>query len=135
MLDFPRWKITSILVLLAALMALAIPSFFSEDQTKAWGWIPHPRINLGLDLAGGSYLLLEADTNDLINQRVEQKRDEVAAALRRATPKIDIGEIAEMTSQVAITGAIRVSDGVGDDMFEYLVGIAILIYEMFPNGG
>lgn len=39
MLDFPRWKITSILVLLAALMALAIPSFFSEDQTKAWGWI------------------------------------------------------------------------------------------------
>ncbi|WEJ99764.1 MAG: protein translocase subunit SecD [Candidatus Sphingomonas phytovorans] len=100
MLDFPRWKITSILVLLAALMALAIPSFFSEDQTKAWGWIPHPRINLGLDLAGGSYLLLEADTADLINQRVEQKRDEVAAAMKRANPKIDIGDISTRDGKV-----------------------------------
>ncbi|MEG3151972.1 protein translocase subunit SecD [Sphingomonas sp. ZT3P38] len=101
MLDFPRWKITSILVLLAALMALAIPSFFSEDQTKAWGWIPHPRINLGLDLAGGSYLLLEADTKDLINQRVEQKRDEVAAAMKRAKPKIDIGDISTRDGKVS----------------------------------
>ncbi|CUS45389.1 MAG: protein translocase subunit SecD [Pseudomonadota bacterium] len=101
MLDFPRWKITSILVLLAALMALAIPSFFSEDQTKAWGWIPHPRINLGLDLAGGSYLLLEADTADLINQRVEQKRDEVAAAMKRANPKIDIGDISTRDGKVS----------------------------------
>ena len=47
--------------------------------------------------------------------------------------KLDIGEIAEMASQVAITGAIRVMDGAGDDMFEYIVGIAVLIYEMYPN--
>src|SRR5258708_931392 len=74
MLDFPRWKVVSILVLLAALMALAIPSFIPESQTKNWGAFPHPRINLGLDLAGGSYLLLEADTNELANSRLESMR-------------------------------------------------------------
>ena len=52
--DFPRWKVVSILVFLAALMALAIPSFIPDEQTNTWGPIPHSKINLGLDLAGGS---------------------------------------------------------------------------------
>ena len=90
MLDFPRWKVTSIIALLVALMALAIPSFFSEEQTKSWP--VHPRISLGLDLAGGSYLLLEADSAKLIADRLEKKRDDVASAMRKA-PAIDIGDI------------------------------------------
>ena len=93
MLDFPRWKIVSILVLLAALMALAIPSFIPESQTKNWGAFPHPRINLGLDLAGGSYLLLEADTNELANSRLESMRSQITAEMKRGNPKIDIGDI------------------------------------------
>ena len=44
---------------------------------------------------------------------------------------IDIGEIGEMASQVAITGAIQVS-GAGDDLFEFIVAIAVLIYELAP---
>jgi preprotein translocase subunit SecD len=101
MLDFPRWKVTSILVLLAALMALAIPSFFSEDQTKSWGWIPHPRINLGLDLAGGSYLLLEADTNDLINSRIERMQEQITTEMRRGTPRIEIGDISTRDGKIS----------------------------------
>ncbi|MGL4313917.1 MAG: protein translocase subunit SecD [Sphingomonas sp.] len=93
MLDFPRWKVLSIVGFLAALMLLAVPSFLPERLTDQWGSIPHPRINLGLDLAGGSYLLLEADVNDLVNSRLETKRDEVATEMRRGNPAIDIGEI------------------------------------------
>jgi len=100
MLDFPRWKIASILGLLACLMALAIPSFFPEDQTKAWGWIPHPRVNLGLDLAGGSYLLLEADTADLANTRTNAMRDQVQSEMSRA-PAIDIGDIATDNGKIS----------------------------------
>ncbi|MES2337858.1 MAG: hypothetical protein V4537_07180 [Pseudomonadota bacterium] len=48
--------------------------------------------------------------------------------------RIDIGEIADLATQVAVNGAIRVSGGMGDEMFEYLVGIAVLIYEMYPDG-
>ena len=89
MLDFPRWKVWSISVFLIVLCALAIPSFLPERITN--GWPVHPRINLGLDLAGGSYLLLEANTDDLIVTRLGQKKQEVATDLRRA--KIDIGDI------------------------------------------
>jgi preprotein translocase subunit SecD len=90
MLDFPRWKVLSIFGFLAVLMALAIPSFFPEDMTK--GWPVHPRINLGLDLAGGSYLLLEADTSQLVTDRVNLMSDSVATAMRKA-PRIDVGDI------------------------------------------
>ncbi|AOH83750.1 preprotein translocase subunit SecD [Sphingomonas panacis] len=100
MLDFPRWKIASILGLLACLMALAIPSFFPEDQTKAWGWIPHPRVNLGLDLAGGSYLLLEADTADLAKTRINTMRDQIQSEMSRA-PAIDIGDIATDNGKIS----------------------------------
>ncbi|MDF0490695.1 protein translocase subunit SecD [Sphingomonas sp. H39-1-10] len=100
MLDFPRWKIVSILGLLACLMALAIPSFFPEEQTKAWGWIPHPRVNLGLDLAGGSYLLLEADSADLAKTRFNAMRDQIQSEMSRA-PAIDIGDIATENGKIS----------------------------------
>jgi len=98
MLDFPRWKVLSIFGLLAVLMALAIPSFFSEDQVKHWP--VHPRINLGLDLAGGSYLLLEADTTQLTTDRINQMADAVATSMRKA-PQIDIGDVTSSDGKVS----------------------------------
>jgi preprotein translocase subunit SecD len=98
MLDFPRWKVLSIFGFLAVLMALAIPSFFPENMTK--NWPAHSRINLGLDLAGGSYLLLEADTNQLVIDRVNLMSDSVATAMRKA-PQIDIGDITTTGGKVS----------------------------------
>lgn len=91
MLDFPRWKITSIIALLGVLMALAIPSLLPPSLTQAWPRLPH--VNLGLDLAGGSYLLLEADTKDLAQSRLTTMRDEVAQEMRTGSPRIDIGDL------------------------------------------
>ncbi len=92
MLDFPRWKIGSIVALLVALMLLAVPTFIPEKYTRGWP-IPTPRVSLGLDLAGGSHLLLEADIGDLAATRLESKRDEVSTALRRGGERIEIGDI------------------------------------------
>jgi preprotein translocase subunit SecD len=97
MLDFPRWKVWSICLGLGLLMLLAVPSFIPKDMRATWpSWIPQPHINLGLDLAGGSHLLLEADVDGpegLINQRIAQKSEEVSTAMRRHSPAIDIGDI------------------------------------------
>lgn len=48
--------------------------------------------------------------------------------------QIDISEIAELGTQVALNGALRAGEAVlnADDLFEMLVGIAILIYEIAP---
>ena len=93
MLDFPRWKVAAIWAFLAVLCALAIPSLLPARVTDGWGSFPHPRINLGLDLAGGSYLLLEADVNDVATSRIEQMREQVSTEMRRQNPRIEIGDI------------------------------------------
>lgn len=96
MLDFPRWKVTSILVLLAALMALAIPSFVPENYTKSW----MPRINLGLDLAGGSHLLLEADTDAFLASRLDNMSQQISSTLKRS-PRIEIGDISSKDGKLS----------------------------------
>ena len=101
MLDFPRWKVLWVWGVLLALCLLAVPSFLPERVTNNWGSIPHPRINLGLDLAGGSYLLLEADTADLAGSRLETMRDQVQTEMRRASPRIEIGDISTRDGQLS----------------------------------
>ena len=99
MLDFPRWKVVSIWAFLAVLCALAIPSVVPGLSAR----LPFkaPTINLGLDLAGGSYLLLEADTNDVAATRVEAMREQVQTEMRRQNPRIEIGDISSRGGQLS----------------------------------
>lgn len=92
MLDFPRWKVWAVSLLCLIGIALAIPSFVPEAQVAKWpAFIPSARINLGLDLAGGSHLLLEGDTSDVAKQRLDQMEDIMRSELRRA--KIEVGDM------------------------------------------
>ena len=99
MLDFPRWKVVSIWTVLALLCALAIPTFLPESTTANWPF--HPRVNKGLDLAGGSYLMLEADTQDLANTRIEALREQIQGTMRNGTPRIQIGDISTRNNQIS----------------------------------
>ena len=48
--------------------------------------------------------------------------------------QIDLGDIVELGTQVAVHGAMRAGEIASvDDLFEMLVGIAVLIYEMAPG--
>ena len=94
MLDFPRWKVWSTWLLILAAIAVAIPSLFSKAEVARWpDWLPDKQVALGLDLAGGSQLLLEADMADAAKTRLEAKEEEVATELRRGEPRIAIGEV------------------------------------------
>lgn len=72
MLQFPTWKI--LLVVLVCLLGVvyAAPNLFERD---AFGdvptGVPGRQINLGLDLQGGSYLLLEVDAEVVVQERLE----------------------------------------------------------------
>src|SRR5438270_2045994 len=94
MLDFPKWKIWLVSLVVAMGVLLSIPSLIAgTPYGGAWPkWLPQYKINLGLDLAGGSHLLLEADAQDALKTRLQAKEDEVATELRR-DPKIDVGDI------------------------------------------
>lgn len=48
---------------------------------------------------------------------------------------IDINHIVDLGTQIATNGAIRSLELVGDDIFDYLIGVAILVYELHPDDG
>jgi preprotein translocase subunit SecD len=94
MLDFPRWKVWAVSLLCLLGIAMAVPSFLPEATVAKFpAFVPSARINLGLDLAGGSHLLLEGDTSDVAKQRLDQMEDLMRVELRRANPRIEVGGI------------------------------------------
>jgi preprotein translocase subunit SecD len=93
MLDFPRWKVWSIILTVVVGVLLAIPSLMPEATATRLRLDRLPRINLGLDLSGGSHILLEADTADVAKQRLALMEETVRTEMRRGTPKVEIGDI------------------------------------------
>lgn len=94
MLDFPRWKVISISLLLAFGVLMSLPSLFFGESHKYWPtFLPDETINLGLDLSGGSHILLEADPADVGETRLQTMEESVRAEMRRADPRINIGDI------------------------------------------
>ena len=94
MLEFPKWKVWLVSLVVAVGVLLSIPSLIAGTTVAdRWpSWLPQYRISLGLDLAGGSHLLLEADAADAQKQRLQGMEDSVQTELRR-DPAIDIGDI------------------------------------------
>jgi preprotein translocase subunit SecD len=83
LLDFPRGKVWLVALSLVVGVYYAIPSLLPERITEQMpAWLA-PRINLGLDLAGGSHLMLEAQTEGVGRQRLENMEDILRRELRR----------------------------------------------------
>jgi preprotein translocase subunit SecD len=83
MLRFPTWKVAIILGICALGLIYALPNLFSRAQMQAVpSWLPNQQINLGLDLQGGSHLLLQVEVDAVIRERLEALVDEVRLALR-----------------------------------------------------
>jgi preprotein translocase subunit SecD len=94
MLDYSRWKIWSIWLVIALGVIFSVPSFFPKSQVATWpSFVPTSQINLGLDLAGGSQLLLEADVADAAKQRLQKMEEQVTTELRRGGSRIAIGDV------------------------------------------
>ena len=86
MLIFDTWK--KIIILLVSLFAIifSMPNFISKDNLP--NFINAGEIRLGLDLQGGSYLLLKVDSDSLQTDRLNSVADELRIALRNANPRI-----------------------------------------------
>lgn len=93
MLDFPRWKVIWLWFITLLCVAAAIPSLTS---TMGLSWptaLPEPKVNLGLDLAGGSHILLEADPAQVRQQRIEGMEESVRNKLKQDGKDIRISDI------------------------------------------
>jgi preprotein translocase subunit SecD len=92
MLRFSRSKIIATVAIIVIGLLLAVPSTMNREQRQAFlnavpswvpSWlIPSRAIVLGLDLQGGSHVLLEVDAQDLLRGQITLLRDDVRRILR-----------------------------------------------------
>ena len=93
MLDFPRWKQVWLWFVTLACAVAALPSIFAVANLPWPAFLPAPKVNLGLDLAGGSHILLEADAGQIRQLRLDQMADGVRSRMAKTDPRIGIGDI------------------------------------------
>ena len=99
MLDFPTWKKVWLWGLTLVACLAAMPSIFAAANMPWPEVLPDPEVNLGLDLAGGSHILLEADPEQVASQRLENMEENVRTLMRNASPRIRIGDVATNNGQ------------------------------------
>ena len=82
-MQFESWK--KILVLLVTVLgiAYAAPNAIPGDGAEGGGFLPGQKINLGLDLQGGSHLLLRVDMDVVVNERLEGMAETVRLEFRQ----------------------------------------------------
>tara|TARA_B100000315_G_C14592033_1_gene596428 strand:+ start:4610 stop:6190 length:1581 start_codon:yes stop_codon:yes gene_type:complete len=84
MVHFSKWKISIILGIVILGLAFAAPNLLDRTTAESLpSWLPHEQVNLGLDLQGGSHLLLEVEVNSVVRERLEGMVDGIRVALRK----------------------------------------------------
>ncbi len=84
MLYFTRWKAAAILLTAFVVILFAVPNFLPESMVESWPRWAQRHVVLGLDLRGGSHLLLAVDTNAVRKEKLNTLRDDVRRVLRDA---------------------------------------------------
>jgi SecD/SecF fusion protein len=85
MLYFSLWKTIGIWAVVLLAVIFAAPNLVSQATlAKLPDWLPKKQMTLGLDLQGGSHILLQVDANDIIKDRMQSTRDDIRTMLRDA---------------------------------------------------
>ncbi|HEX2653877.1 MAG TPA: protein translocase subunit SecD [Xanthobacteraceae bacterium] len=84
MLFFSRWRAAAILLTALVVCLFAVPNFLPPNVVQKWPAWAQRHIVLGLDLQGGSHILLEVDSNAVRKEKIEALRDDVRRVLRDA---------------------------------------------------
>ena len=113
MLFFSRWKVAAILLTAAIVCLFAVPNFFSENTLRNWPSWAQRHIVLGLDLQGGSSLLLEVDVNAVRKDKLQAISDDVLRILRQNRIQFTGRAIKGNSVEVRITRDSDVENAVG----------------------
>ncbi len=83
MVQYEKWKMVLVALICVGGLLFALPNLFSKTTLTAWpDWLPHKQVNLGLDLQGGSHLLLEVDVDAVVRENLDNLEGAVRADLR-----------------------------------------------------
>lgn len=78
MREFPKWKVLFVVFVCVSAVVLAIPNFVSNLPE----FMPSKTVSLGLDLKGGSQLLLEVDFEAYFKEQLDNLLSDIRTSLR-----------------------------------------------------
>jgi preprotein translocase subunit SecD len=84
MLHFTRLKAAATLLTAFLICLCAVPNFFPDETVRSWPRWAQRHIVLGLDLQGGSHILLEVDTAAVRKEQSQALLDDVRRVMREA---------------------------------------------------
>jgi preprotein translocase subunit SecD len=126
MLRFGPWKITLVCVLALLGVVFAAPNFLPRGAAERLpGWLPSKQINLGLDLQGGSHLLLEVDIGAVIAEHMESLVDEARVSLRGE--RIGYTDLGRRGEQVVLTLRDIADAGRAEELLEDIDPTAVVV--------
>jgi protein-export membrane protein SecD len=116
MLQVSTWvRILVALVILAGTL-VALPNALPQSVLDKYpSWLPHQTVALGLDLQGGSYLLLEVELDAVNKDKMESLTSDIRRTLRKAKPSIGyrFGQTQSDAVSVTITDPARRDEAKG----------------------
>jgi preprotein translocase subunit SecD/SecD/SecF fusion protein len=102
MIHLSRWKVILLALSFVFGVLFSYPNLLSAEQKAALpGWLPKSGVNLGLDLQGGSYLLLEVDVPAMRAKRLTNLGEDARTVLGEAG--VDISGIVQDGAGVTVT--------------------------------
>jgi len=101
MLYFQGWKLALVLGVCLLGFIFALPNAFAPETIAHWPSFLRKQVSLGLDLRGGSHLLLQVDMNTVEQERLNSLVDEVRTQLVAA--KVGYSNLAATAGHVSFT--------------------------------
>jgi protein-export membrane protein SecD len=141
-LQVPLWSRLLTLIILLSGILIAFPNALSPDvRARMPKFLPSSAVNLGLDLQGGSYLLLGVDFDQVTRARADSLMDDIRAGLRKARlPFTDISSRGDSVT-VKITDPSRVEEArtllqtLNPSMGSSVLSVGGKEYDMTENAG
>ncbi|MBC7906925.1 MAG: protein translocase subunit SecD [Rhodospirillaceae bacterium] len=105
MLHFPKWKIILVALVSLAGFIWSAPNLLPQETADRMpSWLQP--VSLGLDLQGGSYLLLEVDTGYVVREHLNSLVESIRTTLRKEKAKYaDLGLLGKDAVKVRILDA------------------------------
>lgn len=96
------WLVATYVVIIAFGILTALPNILSTNTLNSFpSWFPKDKVALGLDLRGGSHLVLEVDSADLVQERLQSLIQDSRRALR--DDGVDAATVRKSGSSLVVT--------------------------------
>ena len=124
MKNYPIWKSFTVISLVLLGIIFSIPSLLYDENSE--NWFLKNKINLGLDLQGGSYLLLEVQLDVLYDEELENFSDSIRLLARDNQTKIN--QINTQNNEVIVTfNNNNKIDEIKNSFFQMYRGISLQV--------